>query len=337
MKKHILIGLAILLGLSACNAPEAPGKYYRIHGLTQGTDYLITYRSKDSASIQPEVNSLLHRFDLSLSTYIPNSVISRINNNEEGVEPDAYFMKVWDEAFRINALTDGAFDITVWPLVNAWGFGPGRKLEMDQEVIDSLMQFIGMDRIRLENGLVVKDDPRVQLDVNAIAQGFAVEVVSDLLEEKGITNYMINIGGEIKCRGVNPDGKIWRIGVDKPVYGNLVPGQELEAIILLENTSLASSGNYRKYYEVEGKKIVHTIDPETGYTRPSNLLSTTIITKDCMTADALATACMVKGLEGAKDLLNSLDDVDGLLIYTDEDGLFLEWSTPGIENMIVRR
>jgi thiamine biosynthesis lipoprotein len=336
MKNTIIISLVLLLGLAACNAPQSPGRYYKIHGLTQGTEYLITYQHRDSVSIQPEVDALLQRFDMSLSTYIPNSLISRINNNEEGVVVDELFKKVWDEAYRINALTDGAFDITVWPLVNAWGFGPGRKLEMDQHVIDSLMQFIGMDRIRLENDMVVKDDPRIQLDVNAIAQGFAVEVVSGLLEEKGITNYMINIGGEIKCRGVNPDGRVWRIGVDKPVYGNLVPGQELEVVLQLDNLSLASSGNYRKYYEVDGKKIVHTIDPKTGYTRPSTLLSATIITQDCMTADALATACMVKGFEGAKELINSLDGVEAFLIYTDEDGLFLDWSTPGMEEMIAR-
>jgi len=318
----------------SCNSQEKAGTYYKLHGLTQGTDYAVTFKHSDSAGIQQEIDELLHQFDLSLSTYIPNSIISRINDNDDSVQPDQLFLEVWEEAFRINELTDGAFDLTVGPLVDAWGFGPGRKLEMESEVIDSLMNLVGMDKISLVNGKVFKQHPGIRLDVNAIAQGYAVEVVADFLEEKGVENYMINIGGEIKCKGINPKGVTWRIGVDKPVYGNLVPGQQLQAVVNLENRALASSGNYRKYYEVDGKKIVHTVDPKTGYTRPSNLLSATIVTYDCMTADALATACMVKGLEGAKKLVASLDDVEAYFIFTDDEGLYYEWFTPGMEGIL---
>jgi len=326
----ILIG-AVIYVLTRNN--EA-GPYISIAGFTQGTTYHMTYQSPgtDSVDLQEEIEALLAEFDQSLSTYIDTSLISRINRNLTD-RTDPYFQTVFSEAARMYEITGGAFDITVGPLIDAWGFGRGGKMEMTDEVIDSLMQYVGMPRVRIEGGRVVKDLQEIRLDVNAIAQGYAVDVVADFLDDLKIQNYMVEIGGELTTKGLSPRGDHWKVGIDKPSFGNLVPGQDLQEVVALSGQSLASSGNYRKFYEVDGQKIVHTVDPTTGYTKMSNLLSVTIITDDCITADALATSCMVLGLEEAKKLIES-QDVEALLIFTDDDGLYLEWTTDGMKSLM---
>jgi len=326
----ILIG-AVIYVLTRNN--EA-GPYISIAGFTQGTTYHMTYQSPgtDSVDLQEEIEALLAEFDQSLSTYIDTSLISRINRNLTD-RTDPYFQTVFSEAARMYEITGGAFDITVGPLIDAWGFGRGGKMEMTDEVIDSLMQYVGMPRVRIEGGRVVKDLQEIRLDVNAIAQGYAVDVVAAFLDDLKIKNYMVEIGGELTTKGLSPRGDHWKVGIDKPSFGNLVPGQDLQEVVALSGQSLASSGNYRKFYEVDGQKIVHTVDPTTGYTKMSNLLSVTIITEDCITADALATSCMVLGLEEAKKLIES-QDVEALLIFTDDDGLYLEWTTDGMKSLM---
>jgi thiamine biosynthesis lipoprotein len=295
----------------------------------------MTYQSPsaDTLDLKTEIDALLADFDQSLSTYIDTSNISRINKNETQ-ETDAYFEAVYNEARRIYDSSDGAFDITVGPLIDAWGFGPGRKMEMNEVVIDSLLSFVGMDKVRIENGKVIKEIPDLRFDLNAIAQGYAVDVVCDYLETKKIDNYMVEIGGELRTKGLSARGDSWRVGIDKPFYGNSLPGQNLQAVVSLSGEALASSGNYRKYYEVDGKKIVHTIDPRTGYTKMSELLSVTIICKECMTADALATTCMSLGLEKAKEFIGRQEDVEALFIFSDQDGLYVEWMTEGMKAFI---
>lgn len=334
MKNVQLLVILTALFLSACAPKQDEGVYLKIQGFTQGTTYVITYQTPDSVNLHTVVDSILHDFDLSLSNYIPNSIISKINNNDSLVMPDDKFMAVWEEAERINKLSEGAFDITVGPLINAWGFGPGIKLAMDSTVIDSLMDFVGMEKVSIQNGRVVKEHPEIRIDVNAIAQGYSVDVLYDYLKEIGIKNFLINVGGEIRCYGVNPAGSDWKIGVDKPVFGNLLAGQEIEAVLKLKDISLASSGNYRKFYEVDGRKIVHTLDPKTGYTKMSQLLGATILTENCMTADALATTCMVMGPEKAKEFISGLDGVEAFFVISDDEGNYTEWYTPGLERMI---
>lgn len=336
--KYARYVLAIVLFAAAIyviTRDSGTGPYISIAGFTQGTTYHITYQSPgtDSVDLKDEIEALLAEFDQSLSTYIDTSNISRINRNETD-RVDPYFETVFNEAKRVYELTDGAFDITVGPLIDAWGFGRGGKMEMSDEVIDSLMQYVGMPKVRIESGRIIKDLPEIRLDVNAIAQGYAVDVVAAFLDDLKVQNYMVEIGGELTTLGKSPRGDLWRVGIDKPAFGNLVPGQDLQEVVALSGQSLASSGNYRKFYEVDGKKIVHTIDPATGYTKMSNLLSVTIITEECITADALATSCMVLGLEEAKKLIESQDDVEALLIFTDEEGLYLEWATEGMKQMM---
>jgi thiamine biosynthesis lipoprotein len=201
-------------------------------------------------------------------------------------------------------------------------------------MVDSLLQYVGMDKVNLAGKRVVKSDPHVQLNVNAIAQGYSVDLVSAYLEGLGCRNYMVEIGGEIRTRGVNPRGNFWKIGVDRPELGNNIPGSQLQVIISMHDRSLATSGNYRNFYEKDGVMITHTIDPVTGFPKASNLLSVTVLTDECMTADAYATTCMVLGLERAKTFVENQDGVDAYFIYGDQFGFYQIWYTDGLKKYI---
>ncbi len=334
--KLFLAGIALLM--VSCNSTTNLGPYISITGFTQGTTFSMIYQSPttDTLDLSGDVEQLLANFDMSLSTYIDSSNISRINRNETDLV-DEYFQVVFDESKRINEISGGVFDITVGPLIDAWGFGRGGKLDMNQQVIDSILQYVGMDKVEIVDGKVKKDIPGIRFDVNAIAQGYSVDLVSEYFESRKIQNYMVEIGGELRTHGLSSRGDKWKIGVDKPFYGNQAVGSSLQAVIDMTDKSLASSGNYRKFLDVDGKKIVHTVDPLTGYTKPSNLLSVTIITDECITADGLATACMALGLEKAKEFILQQEGVDALFIFSDDDGLFFEWMTDGMKKMIEDR
>ena len=330
MKFRLFLILASLAWISSCN-PASDGEYLSLQGFTQGTTYHITYQHPGERNLGNEIDSLLKRFDASLSSYDSTSIISAINRNEAGVKTDSMFRTVFRESGRVYQVTGGAFDITLAPLINAWGFGPGEKQDMDSAMVDSLLQFVGMEKVSLTGDEVFKTDPHVKLNVNAIAQGYSVDVVSKYLEELGCRNFMVEIGGEIRTQGVNAKGNFWRIGVDRPEFGNMIPGEQLQVIITMHNRSLATSGNYRKFYEKEGVKITHSIDPVTGFPKASSLLSVTILSDECMTADAYATACMVMGLEKAKDFVEDQKRVDAYFIYGDEYGAYQVWFTDGMK------
>lgn len=343
-KKFILPTLIIVIVLLGVwvydrqgNVKNEPVKDFQIiHGNTQGTTYNITYEYVKGENLQPEIEEVLHDFDMSLSTYEPESIISRINQNDSTVEVDDKFREVFLEARRVYEATGGVFDITVAPLVNAWGFGFTPGADVDSAMIDSLLQYVGMDKVSLRGNKVVKDLPQIMFDVNAIAQGYSVDVVSAFLEEKGIENYLVEIGGELKCKGYNPKGEDWKIGVDRPQEGNLVPGKNMQAVVSIRGKSLATSGNYRKFYEKDGVKYAHSIDPKTGYPVLSKLLSATLITDRCITADAYATAFMVMGLEKSIEMLESGNEpLDAYLIYSDDEGNFRVYSTPGMKKHIL--
>jgi len=327
--------IIIILLAGSCTL-HTPGYYVFINGLTQGTTYHITYESRDSINYQSEIDSLLRQFDLSLSTYEPASIISRINRSEQNVELSDYFINCFIASRQIFEESDGAFDITVAPIVNAWGFGFTEKSDPDSSMIDSLLQFVGMDKVRLENGKIIKDNPDVMLDVNAIAQGYTVDVVSGYLESKGLTNYLVEIGGEVRTMGINPHGQTWRVGIDKPIDGMQIPGMQMQAILSLKDRSLATSGNYRRYYIKDGIKYSHTIDPETGYPVRHNLLSATVLADECMVADGFATAFMVLGLEKSKKILEHRKDLDAYLIFTDETGQYKVFFTPGLKKFLLK-
>jgi thiamine biosynthesis lipoprotein len=337
MKQNLLRGLilaVIVLVILFIGLHNGRGEYIKLAGFTQGTTYHITYKSRDGKNLQHEIDSLLKDFDMSLSLYVPNSIVSRINRNDPTVEADEKLAAVFKESASVNKKTGGVFDITVAPLVNAWGFGFKATESNDSAVIDSLLQYVGMEKVKLSGKKVIKAFPQVMLDFNAIAQGYSVDLVSLYLEKQGVKDYLVEIGGEVRTRGRNEKGNSWRIGIDKPVEGNMIPGASMQAIITLNRRSLATSGNYRKFYEKDGIKYAHTINPKTGYPVISNLLSATVVANDCMTADAYATAFMVMGLDQSKKFLADHKYLEAYLIYSDDKGNFRVFFTQGLEEML---
>lgn len=333
MKGLIIAFVSITLILASCTNNSEGGPYLAVEGFTQGTTYHITYQSKDTLDLSVAIDSILRAFDLSLSTWVPQSIISRVNNNEDPLV-DPMFTAVFRESERVNKLSGGAFDITVGPVIDAWGFGPGRKVEVDSAIIDSLLQFVGMGKVSLVDGHVRKELPQTRLDVNAIAQGYSVDVVCAYLDHLKLVNYMVEIGGELRVKGVNPRGAMWKIGIDRPDYGNVIPGENLQKELNLTDHALATSGNYRKFFEEDGVKYTHSIDPLTGYSRQDRLLSASIVTKECITADAFATVCMVLGLEKAREFVEAQPGVEAYFIYNDDKGNYQEWYTEGLKNYL---
>jgi len=293
---------AALFFLVACNDSQ----FYQISGTTMGTTYHITYEGSLPETTKKEIDGLLADLNQSLSTYIPNSTISKINNNQ-AVEIDDYFTEVFEKAKEIHRLTNGAFDPTVGPVVNAWGFGYKEVPKVDSALIDSLMDFVGFDMVLLENGKISKEFPEIIIDFSAIAKGYGVDKVAEHLEIMGIKNYMVEIGGEVVVKGNSQAKQPWTLGVNMPVEGS----NDLFAVARMTNGALATSGNYRNFKIVEGKKYVHTIDPRTGYGAISSQLSASVFANDCTTADGLATALMVFGKEESIDLSKKL----GLHVY----------------------
>jgi FAD:protein FMN transferase len=333
MNKPFAVLLLILFLLTPACKKEAT--YSGFNGFIQGSTYSIVYENKkapEPGDLRQKVEVILDNFDKSLSLYNDSSILSRINRNEQAV-PDSFFTEVFRKSVYISAMTDGAFDVTVGPLVKAWGFGPDAHKSFTEARRDSLMKIIGMNKVSLINGSVVKTNPGVSLDFNAIAQGFSVDIISRFLDSLGIKNYLVEIGGEVRAKGKKA-GKDWRIGIDRPEDNNNTPGQNLEAIIRISDRSLATSGNYRKFYVENGIKYSHEIDPKTGYPAKNNLLSASIIAGDCATADGVATACMVMGKDRTIEFLNAHPEFEAYLIFADEDGNFKTWTSDKLRDYI---
>lgn len=324
--------ILIIVTVSCKNKEETVSSF---NGFAQGTTYSVVYVNTGKfppAMLRTEVEKILHNFDMSLSLYQDSSVVSKINRNEK-VIPDSFFIETFKKSKEVSLLTVGAFDVTVGPLVKAWGFGPDFHKNFSEQKKDSLLQLIGMSKVELRDGILIKTDPRVNLDFNAIAQGYAVDVIFRYFKRLGIRNFLVEIGGEVRVKG-DKNGAGWRIGIDRPVDNNMLPGDDLQAVIELKDRALATSGNYRKFYVENGIKYSHTIDPKTGYPASTRLLSATIIADDCATADGVATACMVFGLEKTIEFLNRHPEFEGYLIYSDDDGNFKSWISEPLKRYI---
>ncbi len=329
---YLILILFLIVSFTSCTQKES--KYYRNEGLIFGTTYHIIYEYKKD--IHDGVRGKLLEFNKSLSTYDEESVISKVNRNE-AVELDDYFTKCFEKAKEISKKTDGAFDMTVAPLVNAWGFGFSKKDSVSQELVDSLLQYVGMDKVNIVDGRVVKKYPEIMLDASAIAKGYGVDVAADYMERKGIKNYLVEIGGEMRVKGVNEKGVPWHVGIDKPIDDPKVLHRSLQEIIELSDGALATSGNYRNFYVKNGKKYAHTIDPKTGYPVQHELLSASVYAPDCMTADAYATAFMVLGLDKAKKIVEDTPELEAYFIYRGENTDTLQmFYTRGFGKMLVR-
>ena len=303
-------------------------------GMVFGTIYKITYQHDDD--LQEDIKQALMEVDNSLSPYNPNSIITRINHNED-TTLNTHFTHVYGLAQQISAETEGAFDITVAPLVNAWGFGFKHSIDIAPNVIDSLRQFVGYQKTRMEGGKIVKDDERLMLDCSAIAKGYGVDVVARTLDQKGVKHYMVDIGGEVVLKGKSPRMKDWRIGINKPIEDSLSVNQELQTILEISDIGMATSGNYRKFYYKDGKRYAHTIDPRLGTPVQHNILSATVLAKDCTTADAYATAFMVMGLEKALDFCQKHPELNAYFICDGEGDSYEIHYTLGMEKYIVRK
>ena len=307
--------------------------YQHNSGYIFGTSYNITYQCAEDH--KADIEKALNEVDASLSPFNDTSIITHVNRNEN-VVLDKLFLDVFRLAQKINEDTEGAFDITVAPLVNAWGFGFKNGVNPDEKVIDSLRQVVGLHKVRLEGDKIVKTDPRVMLDCSAIAKGYGVDVVANLLRKFGIKNFMVEIGGEVVTSGVNRERMPWRIGVTKPTDDSLSINNELQTVINVTDKAMATSGNYRNFYYKGGRKYAHTIDPKTGYPVQHSILSATVITNDCATADAYATSFMVMGLEKSKKVLERHPEMMVYFIYSDEKGQNQVWFSPALKDKIAQ-
>jgi len=305
-------------------------------GVIFGTVYNVTYQS--DRELGSGILATMQRVDSSLSMFNKQSTISRINRGENA-EPDKMLAEVISMAQDISEKTDGAFDITVAPLVNAWGFGFKNGSMPTQQQVDSLLEITGYDKVtyNAEDGKshISKADPRIMLDCGAIAKGYGADVVAAYLESVGVRNYMVEIGGEVVTKGISPKRLPWKIGVSKPVDDSLNTNRDLQTVLNVTDMAMATSGNYRNYYYKDGKKYSHTIDPKTGYPVQHSLLSSTVLAKRCATADAFATAFMVMGIEKAKKVLDNNPDIMAYFIYADKDGNTRVWYSQTLKDKIV--
>ena len=297
-----------------------------------GTTYHITYQcdSNMAAGIKAE----LLKVDQSLSPFNENSIITAVNQNK-AVQLDSMFLDVYNLAVQISDETDGAFDITVAPLVNAWGFGFKNSTLPSPYQVDSLRQIVGYQKVSLENGHIKKKDPRIMLDCSAIAKGYGCDVIAKYLRSRGVKNFMVEIGGEIVTSGLNPDRLPWKVGVTKPSDDSLSTSHELQTVLNVTDMAMATSGNYRNFYYKGGKKYAHTIDPKTGFPVQHNILSATVIAKSCAEADAYATSFMVMGLEKAQKVMERRPELMAYIIYSDQNGENAVWYSPSLRNKIV--
>ena len=335
-KKKLLLQSAFLafliIGTVIIVRQQRSTPYQKDTGFIFGTVYNITYQY--DKSLKADIEAELKKVDGSLSPFNKHSIITKINRNED-VTVDKMFADVFNLARQISTETDGAFDITVAPLVNAWGFGFKNETQPTRHAIDSLKQLTGYMKVSLDGMKVSKKDPRMMLDCSAIAKGYACDVVAEYLRRRGIENFMVEIGGEIVTQGINEKRLPWKIGVTKPVDDSLNTNQELQTVLNVTNKAMATSGNYRNFYYKNGKKYAHTIDPVTGYPVQHNILSATVIADNCATADAYATAFMVMGLDKAKAVLGRHPELMAYFIYSDKNGNNAVWFSPTMRDKIV--
>ncbi|WP_304249004.1 FAD:protein FMN transferase [Parabacteroides gordonii] len=312
------IGFLASLWIVIFTACTNQKQYFEESGSVFHTLYHIKYEAPEL--LTEKIDAEFQKFNLSLNPFNPNSIIAKVNRNEP-VEADDWFIEVFNKATEVSNNSEGLFDITCAPLINLWGFGFSKMDSVTPLMIDSIKQFVGYQKVKLNGRQVVKDDPRTLLNCSAIAKGYASDIIARLLEREGVKNYMVEIGGEVTMKGVNQNGDCWRIGINKPEDDSTGIRNEIDEVVqLCKKGGVATSGNYRNYYVKDGKKYAHTIDPRTGYPSEQNILSATIVADDCITADAYATAFMAMGLEKARQAAKNIPGIEYYVIYSDENG-----------------
>jgi thiamine biosynthesis lipoprotein len=295
-------------------------------GPIYGTAYHISYVYE--APLDSQIRRELLAVDSSLSMFNTESTISHINSGISG-RTDSLLRDVYRVAHTVAVATDGAYDVTVGPLVNLWGFGSKQQHTVTAQQVDSVLAFVGYEKVKLVGDSLVKADPRIVVDFSSVAKGYAVDRVARLFDRLGIKDYMVEIGGEVVVKGPHPEGRPWKIGVTTPRDNG--DSQDVEAVLTLTDMAMATSGNYRRFYEQDGHRYAHTIDPHTGYPVQHEVLSATVFAADCATADAYATAFMVVGLKKAQELLKIHPEIKAHLIYSTADNQYASWTSPAIE------
>ena len=324
--------LLLIVGTVLIIRQQRAMPYQMNSGMVFGTVYNITYEC--DSDLHQAIKAELQKVDNSLSPFNEKSIITAINQNKD-VQPDEMFLTVFKKAMEVSRETGGAFDITVAPLVNAWGFGFKNGSQPNRQQVDSLRRLIGYEKVTLKDDRIVKQSPDIMLDCSAIAKGYGSDVVARFLQQQGVKNFMVEIGGEVVTSGVNPQRLPWRIGVTKPTDDTLSVKGEIQSVLNVTDLAMATSGNYRNFYYKGGKKYAHTIDPKTGYPVQHSLLSATVLAKDCATADAYATSFMVLGIDGAKKVLERHPELMAYFIYADDKGQNAVWCSPSLKDKIV--
>ena len=334
-----ILVLAAFLAATGCNKSN---RYYTIDGTAQGTTFHLVFQpavSSDSsfAAVRDSVNALLDRIDFSVSGYNKESVLTAFN--EDGnPHVDKIFLDNFLASRKMTEESGGMFDASAAPLFDLWGFGFKTGTDVTQAMIDSVLQFVGMEHFRVDSLkaqdgtdsiLILRDDPRCKLNFNAIAQGYTSDLIAAKFKEMGMVNFLVEIGGEVYAEGVNPKGKLWNVGIDRPVDGNNSPGSDIQAVVRISGKGLVTSGDYRKFYMKDGKKISHSINPKTGYPVEHNLLSATVVAENATIADGYATYLMVLGFDKAREVVESNENIEALLIFSDGDSLKV-WMSDGI-------
>lgn len=330
----VLFPVLLLLILNACTSKNSIEEINNV-GYAQGTTFNIKYLSHPSSNLKSSIDSLFLLVDLSMSTYNDSSLISKINVSDSFERVDEHFYNVLSKALLLSEESDGLFDVSIGALSNLWGFGLSKRSEVDSSMVDSAKNNIGYKKIQIKNS-EVDIPPGMKLDFNSIAQGYTVDLIANFLEAKNVENYMVEVGGELRAKGKNSKNNIWRIGIDKPEE-NLDPENRLQAIIELENSSLATSGNYRKFWldPVTGQKFSHTINPKSGYPAKNELLSVSIIAPTAMEADGYSTMCMVLGLQKSIKLIESKNNLEAYLIFINEDDELEVYTSEGFRNYLI--
>ena len=327
MRKYIFIISTLLL----FSCKEQPKKT-NYSGITQGSYFSITYYDESGRTFESEFDSIFDAVENSVSLWDENSIIRKVNRNED-VVVDKVFRDNFEWAKKASEFSDGAFDATIGPLVAAWGFHYKKEMEMTPAMVDSIRQLVDFKKIEIIDNKIVKAKPNMTLDFNAVAQGYTADLIGTFLEEKGVTNYLVDVGGEIMARGGKPNGESWIIGIEKPSE-NYDSERNVQLKITLKDKGIVTSGNYRKYIEKDGVRYSHSIDPKTGYPVPQNLLSATVIADNAAWADCLASICMIVGKDKALQMLEDNADIEGYLIFADEDGTIKTTSTSGFKEYI---
>ncbi len=329
MKRHVFIVISLVLFASCGKQPEKTV----LQGMAQGSYYAITYFDEEGRNFQREIDSIFHAVDMSVNLWMDSSVISKVNRNEK-VALDRIFIDNFNIAQEAARLSDGYFDPTISPIVAAWGFSYKTGDSLTPQLIDSLRALVNYRNIRIEGGKVAKENPNITLDFNAIAQGYTSDLIAAFLDGKGIKNYLVDTGGEIMARGGKPDGKPWIVGIEKPA-DNWDSERVVQTRVALRDKGLVTSGSTRKYVERNGRRYSHCIDPKTGHPVEHNVLSVTVLAESSVWADALASVCMVMGLERSLPLIERMEGVEAYYIFANEQGELEVFATAGFEALVL--